>query len=448
MATNIFKNALVMGLLIMIILWSMGPGCGPVEDNPLLRHTWLTFWGGTEYDAILALKVDSQGNIIVAGISVNSWGNPLNGHTGDGGSDVFVAKISTWGQMVWLTFLGGQGDDSCAALELDQAGNIFLAGASPGNWGNPLAASSGQDVYVVKLTSDGQKVWNTFLGSADEDLAADLALDGSGNLIVVGASDSSWGNPLMAAAGFKDGFVAKLNADGNLVWNTFFGSISDDFCTAVAVDDQERIFVGGQSQGNWGNPIAPNSGSDGFVASLDSSGSLIWHTFFQYTGFEEVWDIACDQDGNLVMTVNDKNYQLAGSDVVAVYRAYVMKMDANGQKLWDTLLGSGQNDRCRALLINGGNIYTVGESVDSWGDPVHPYNDAMDAFAAKLGGDGQLIWHTFMGSDEDDFGYGIGLNSEGEIFVAGASMREWGTPLTPFIDNGDGFLTKLTLSQD
>jgi hypothetical protein len=447
MATNIFKNALVFGLLFMMVIWSTGPGCGPVEDNPLLRHSWLTFWGGSEDDAMLSLKVDNQGNIVVAGVSASGWGSPLNAHNDDGSSDVFVAKFSNRGQLIWLTFFGGPGEDSCAALEVDQAGNIFLAGTSAGSWGNPVMPGSGQDTYVVKLTLDGQVLWNTFFGSSDEDIAGDLILDGAGNIIVAGVSNAGWGTPIMAAAGFKDGFVAKLTASGVLIWHTFLGSISDDFCSAVAVDGQDRIYVGGQSQGNWGAPLNPNTGSGGFVASLAGDGTLMWHTFFQFSGFEEVWDLLCDQDGNILMTVNDKNFQVVGSGVESVYQAHVVKMDANGQILWSRSLGSGQNDRCHDLFLQGGNIYTAGVSVAAWGDPVHEHNGGNDAFAAKLDSSGQLIWHTFMGSDEDDFGYGIGLNPEGEIFVAGASMRQWGTPLNLHNNKGDGFLTKLTVSE-
>ncbi len=443
------KSIFLVGFLFFISIWVAGPGCKPVEENTLLRHTWLTFFGGSGLDGVLAVALDTQGNILVAGISAEGWGTPVIPHQGDGENDVFIAKFDTFGRLVWHTFFGGAGEDQCTVLLVDQNDNIFLAGTGTANWGNPVLPNSGLDACVVKLNVNGQILWNTFLGSGDEDLGNDLALDRDGNLLLTGSSKASWGTPIRPHAGLRDGFIAKLDTNGIVQWSTFLGSIQEDICIAVTVDDQNNIYVGGQGETTWGNPINGTSGNDGFVARLNTNGNLAWNTFFDNGGFEEIWDIVCDQDNNLLMAVNDKHYQVVGGGLESVYLSSVAKMTVNGEFLWSIPIGLQQDNRCRAITIDAGNnIYVVGDGVKSWGDPVFQFHDGADAFAAKINSDGQLLWNTFMGGNEDDFGYGIVINNAGEIYIGGSSMSSWGNPLNFFEDRGDGFLTKIQISQE
>jgi hypothetical protein len=83
--------------------------------------------------------------------------------------------------------------------------------------------SGDDDAYVAKLDASGNLIWNTFLGGSRSDLATALAVDGAGNIYVVGYSSATWGAPVRAFSGGYDAFAAKLDSSGHLIWNTFLG---------------------------------------------------------------------------------------------------------------------------------------------------------------------------------------------------------------------------------
>src|SRR5207248_2098788 len=127
---------------------------------------------------------------------------------------------------------------------------------SHATWGSPVRAFSGDyDGFVTKLDASGNLMWNTFFGGTGHDEGYPIALDGSGNIYVAGASLATWGSPVNAFSGDNDAFVAKLDSTGNLTWNTFLGSSGTDFGYGLAVDGSGNVYVAGYSSATWGSPV-------------------------------------------------------------------------------------------------------------------------------------------------------------------------------------------------
>ena len=117
--------------------------------------------------------------------------------------------------------------------------------------------------------------WNTFLGSSNLDYGYSIAVDSSGNAYVVGRSDATWGSPINPLSGQSDAFVAKLDSSGNLTWHTFLGGSGHDRGRAIAVDGDGNVYVTGRTDATWGDdPVRPyTSDYDAFAAKLDSGGA-------------------------------------------------------------------------------------------------------------------------------------------------------------------------------
>ena len=360
----------------------------PLFIDPTL--TWNTFLGGSGFDVGNALAVDGSGNVYVAGYSDGTWGSPVNAFGGY--FDVFVAKLNSNGNLIWNTFLGGSGVEEGGALAVDGSGNVYVAGYTNATWGSPVNAFSGYfDVFAAKLDSNGNLIWNTFLGGSGGDDGGAVAVDGNGNVYVAGESDGTWGSPVNAFSGFEAAFVAKLDSNGNLTWNTFLGGVgAGTGSAALAVDASGNVYVAGGSNGTWGSPVNTYSGgTDAFTAKLDSTGNLTWNTFLGGSGF----------------------------DVGA------------------------------ALAVDGsGNVYVAGGSNGAtWGSPVRAYSGGHDAFAAKLDSTGNLTWNTFLGGvGAGTYGYRLAVDGSGNVYVAGYSNATWGSPVNAY--NGgfsDAFAAQL-----
>lgn len=408
----------------------------PVWIDPTL--TWHTFLGGVSSDIGRAITLDGNGNIYVVGRSSNTWGSPVRAYGGN--TDAFVAKLDSAGMLLWNTFLGGAtGTDYGEGIAVDSAGNVYGTGYSNATWGTPLRSySSMNDAFVFKLNSNGQLLWNAFLGGFNDDWGFGIATDGSGNVLMLGNSGAAWGSPIRPNAG-NDAFVVKLNSSGTLVWLTFLGGSQSDGGTSLAVNASGDAWVAGYSQGTWGTPLLPYIGSsDIFAARLTTSGTLLWNTFLGGSGTDWVGHEAAAVDGSGNLYVAGYSAGSWGAPIRehggGTEDAFVFKLDASGGLLWNTFLGGGASDLGYALTVDAdGNAYASGRSYSSWGIPVHAYaGGTSDAFVAKLDTGGVLLWHTFVGDTGSDCAYGVALDLAGALYVTGYSDANWGTPIRPY----------------
>jgi len=407
--------------------------------------SWSTFLGSGSDDGGNSVFVDHNGNVFVTGTSVAGWGSPVNPHTGR--SDAFVAKVDSSGVLQWHTFLGSSYSDWGQSIAADGSGNLYVAGFSIAGWGSPINPhAGGLDAFVAKLDSSGVLQWHTFIGSSNYEFGNSVAADGSGNLYVMGVSFAGWGSPINPHAGKKDVFVAKLDSRGQLQWHTFLGSSSYDWGQSVAADDSGNLYVAGDSDVGWGSPINPNAGGgDAFVAKLDSSGVLQWHTFLGSNSNDLGWSVAADGSGNLYATGRSGagwgspiNSHAGGTAL------FVVKLDSSGVLQWHTFLGSSNYGWEGSVAADGsGNLYVIGDSESGWGSPINSHAGNSDAFVAKLDTSGVLQWHTFLGSGSNDHGRSVAVDGSGNLYAAGDSNAGWGSPINAYAGRGDAFVTKI-----
>ncbi|MBN2242061.1 MAG: SMP-30/gluconolactonase/LRE family protein [Acidobacteria bacterium] len=252
-------------------------------------------------------------------------------------------------------------------------------------------------LYSVRVKHPGAKpgggrVWTTFMGSASFELAYDIDLDGGGNIHVSGIGYATWGDPVNPYSRNQDGFVAKLTGSGEMVWNTFLGSVAHDYVNDMAVDENGNIYLAGTSQQSWGNPVNPVT-----------------------------------------------------SPYTSPYEAFAVKLDTGGNIAWNTFMGSASDDEGIGVAVDGyGNVYVTGYSSGNWGDPDndHTSGSDYDAFAAKLDGNGVRKWNTFMGSTGTERSDGIAVNGKGDFHITGKSQATWGSPVNPHAGNFEIFVVK------
>jgi hypothetical protein len=389
--------------------YSAGYDCFVAKLSSNGTLLWNTFLGGpwgTDYG--MAIGVDTWGNIYVSGESYETWGAPIREFST--GRDEFVAKLSPGGELIWSTFLGGAGDDANNSMAVAPNGDCYVVGSSTASWGSPVRPFSTKehdwdlyrDMSIAKVGYDGVLQWNTFLGGTSDDSAGSVALDNDGGVYVAGRSNSSWGNPIIPfpSSGHLDekAAVAKLNAGGSLIWNTFFRQFFGQHeCSGITVSPQNLLVVVGKSTSAWGTPINPYAGgpSDGFVAELDLDGNFVWNTFLGGPG--------------------------------------------------GVLFG----DECTSVAASeAGSIYVCGYSGTAWGSPDRPFGGGTDGFVARLNRSGALQALTFVGGASNDACTALALDKNRNFFVAGYSRAPFGNPIRNFSLGSDVFVSKLTFMPD
>ena len=411
---------------------------------------WNTFLGNTDNDSSISITTDNAGNIYITGTSGSDWGAPIRSYSG--GDDIFVIKLSPSGQFIWHTFLGSSSDDWGGASTVDRSGNIYVNGASYNTWGQPLNphTNSYMDIMIAKLSPDGTLVWHTFYGGYYYDSACHIVSDNVGNTYSTGYSYSSWGLPVRAFTSLYDAFVLKLDTSGNLIWNTFLGGNDWDWGEGIAIDNSNNILISGGSDDTWGNPVSEHSDftyDDFFVAKLNSNGELIWNTFLGAVNTNDVAGrLVVDRSENIYVTGGSRASwgaplipYSARSDIT------VFKLGSDGDLLWNTFFGWNYDEEGYGITIDSeNNIYVTGSGESDWASPINPHNREIDIAIVKIRPNGSLIWNTFLGGIGSELGKDIVLDRSGNIYISGLSYAPWSSPIRSYSGNQDAFAAKIS----
>lgn len=277
--------------------------CKIAPDGTLLWHTFIG-GSGTDYSAGIVYS-SFDNHIYIAGMSDASFGTPLQPHGGNSKFDGLLVKLALDGTLVWHTFIGGSGRDRGRGLTVNPSnGDLYVTGDSDTNWGTPVQTfTSGVNIFIARLNNNGSLVWSTFTaGNSLDNGVGGIALDSSANSYIVGYSNGTWGAPVRLYTGGYETYAAKIDNNGLYAWNSFFGSAGNEYGGTVQVDSGDNVYVISNASSSWGTPLQAHQGSqDRFVVKLDSSGTLLWHTFIGGTGSDSLNRLHLPGDGTLCL---------------------------------------------------------------------------------------------------------------------------------------------------
>jgi hypothetical protein len=252
---------------------NVGRSC-VVKDNYL-------YWGGTFSDSLF---FPMSGTLTSVGIS-------------RGLNDIFIIKLDTAGNYIWIKTQGGLLNDGIASIALDDVNNIFTTGSfsstcdfDPDTAVNFDLTSWGQnDIFVCKLDSSGDLLWVKQFGGNDFDLACGLKIDLSNNVFLAGIFEGTMdANPDIAvynlvSNGNYDNFILKLDSSGNMQWALSFGGTGLDVCNSLALDSSANIYTTGRfvdtvdfDPGVGVYNLFGNGSGDTFVSKINSAGNFVW----------------------------------------------------------------------------------------------------------------------------------------------------------------------------
>jgi len=267
--------------------------------------------------------------------------------------------------------------------------------------------------------------WLTTTGSNLNDTVNDIAVDISGNSYVVGGIRGSvtFGETTIGGAN-SDGFVGKLDNDGNWVWARLAGGNG----SSIALDSNGNIYVKGtyNNQAFFGSITLTNSGNqDVYIAKLDSNGNYLW-AIGSTAGSVYTNGIAVDSAGNPCITGYYSNSVTFGDSLLIAVggpRAYVAKATLSGTWVWAVSSGAGPETKSHGIVTDSSsNIYITGAFLSNtvFGDYSLSTLDGRDLFVAMLNSSGQYLWALRGGSSvTHEVAYDITLDSNENILIAG-----------------------------
>ena len=429
----------------------------PLVIDPVLSYA--TYFGGTAGEAAWAVAVNpNDGSIYIAGQTLSkqfmtnggpfSTANAYQANFGGGKltGDAFVARLDNLGQnLIYLTYLGGSGDDGALGLAVDSAGNAFVTGWTdssnfPTSSDAVFRNISGKyvtgfksylnDAFVTELDPSGSKlVYSTYLGGSSIDVGIGIAVDAADNAYVTGYSYSTnfpVKNPIQKKLACTystyfncNAFVSEIAAGGSaLVFSTYLGGTNFDQSQGIALDPAGNIYVAG------------------FTAS----------TNFPTTNFIDQVIGTNHYDGHWLNGLTNK--QNFADD------AFLTKLAPSGTTLvYSTLLGGVNNEVANHVAVDAaGAAYVTGWTIstnfpDTFTPDVianHLTNNlkslkTTNAFLTKItyGTNASIAYSATFGGSRSDIGFGVAVDPTGNVFVTGTSTST-NFPCSP--TNSAGFL--------
>jgi len=184
-------------------------------------------------------------------------GSGVSSLTSLGGTDIFIVKLDSAGNLLWVKSEGGLSSDHGQYINTDKLGNIYITGRFQGtadfdpNTGTIYKNSNGSDdMFIQKLDQNGSLIWIKTIGGALSDWIGHACIDTFGNVYLAGAFmdtvdfDPGISISNIISKGGRDIFIQKLDSNGNFIWVNSFGSLDDDL-GSIALDDNANIYSTG-----------------------------------------------------------------------------------------------------------------------------------------------------------------------------------------------------------
>ena len=290
--------------------------------------------------------------------------------------------------LVWDAAFGGTEKDWAYALTATQDGGLCTAGRT---------ASQGaglEDAWLVRLDGEGRMLWNQRYGGTAIDRGRAIVELSDQSLVVAGATESK-------GAGEFDVWVFKVDASGTLIWDRQFGGPATDWASALVATSDGGVAVGAYTQDISGGPY------DFWVIKLDPDGTLAWQQRFGGRATDWSNAITTTQDQGLVVVGHTESSGNGGADF------WVLKLDVNGELLWEKTFGGSKTDYATAVTTTrDDNILVAGLTLSSGAGK-------FDSRIIKLTDSGTVIWDKTFGGADNDWARAILETRGGQYVVAG-----------------------------
>jgi uncharacterized delta-60 repeat protein len=380
-------------LVDLVLLCKCGSAPSEAKASPVAHadsgQDFYTVKYDTNGNTLWDQRYDNGSSDRPADIVVDSAGNAyVTGYSWSSNADYLTIKYDPDGNVVWTRrYASANGHDEPLALAVDANGNVYVTGDTEGNFVN-------YDYYTIKYNSNGDVAWERRYDDENHssDFATGIAVDPLGNVYVTGLSytGSAWEYCTM-----------KYDPDGQLLWQQFIYSGSDETLPHMALDSGANIHIAG------------NSSQDFLTVKYDSDGNLLWQQTYDGGLDDLTTGIQTDSAGNSYVTGYSAG---AGTG----FDFYTIKYDANGEMVWQQRYNNDSanlDDWAQAIAVdNNGNAYVTGAVSDP--------NLNQSFYTIRYDANGGVGWQdqlTIPGYT-DDFACCIALDSDGNVIVSGNSL--------------------------
>ena len=219
----------------------------------------------------------------------------------------------------------------------------------------------------------GEIDWLKTFGGSEEDTAQDITKTSDGGTAIVGFTKSINGDITDHTSEQNDYWVARLDANGNLLWSKTYGGTADDRAEAIKNTTDGGFIITGYSRSGDEDVNSNNGFYDQWIVKLDAGGNIQWEKSLGFSGNDQAFDIIQTSDGGYFTTGflditasggqgsfgKPSNTDGSFNPEHGVGEFWCHKLDANGTIIWSRYFGGSNNDRSYATVETNDNNFVL-----------------------------------------------------------------------------------------
>lgn len=350
------------------------------------------------------------------------------------------------GEIDQINTIGGSKNDKAFAVAKTQDGGYVVLGYTQSIDGDIVdKPTTDFDYWVVKYDAENNLVWSRTFGGSLDDRGSDIIETTDGGFAIIGYSSSN-DQDVSINNGLQDYWIAKLDANGILVWEKSFGYVGGDKGnTLIQTNDGGFLILGTldvTASGGDGNTKAKHAGGDYWAIKLDASGNKQWSKYYGGSNTETPYDVIETQDNHFVIIGSSDSEDVDITNSKGSYDFWVIKISSTGTLIWEKSFGGDEIDTGRGIVeANDGNYILVGDtrSIDQ---DVSQNSGAADLWFVKIAPSGEILNEKTFGGSSFDVARSINKTQDNGFIISGSSRSADGD-LSSNQGQNDAWLLKL-----
>lgn len=325
----------------------------------------------------------------------------------------------------WQATLGGSAEEIAYDVEQCPDGGYIVVGSSRSDDGDISENFNWRDFWVVKLNAVGELDWESTYGGSSHETARDVLPTIDGGYVVFGQTSSEDGQ-VAEIEGFSDYWVLKLSSTGSIEWERTLGGSGSEYGYAIEQTADGGYYVAGGSQSSNGDVSGNYGGVDYWVVRLSPTGDIIWENHFGGSRDDLAFSLDKTADGGCIVAgrTRSSDGDVSGFHGGAPFSfdCWVVKLSDQGVLEWERALGGTDFDEGYSVRqTSDGGYIVAGLARSSDGDVEGNPLGNSDLWVIKLAVDGTIVWENIYGGFSYDIAGAIREAADGGYIVTGCT---------------------------
>lgn len=339
--------------------------------------------------------------------------------------DVFLTNLNTEPKINFVkTFGGSQNDLAQAIINTNDNGYAVLGYAQSVDFDLINKIDESFDYWLLKFDAEHNLEWSKTFGGSDDDRGRDIIQTNDNGFLITGFSRSSDGD-VSENNGNYDFWTLKLDALGTILWEKSFGFSGSDQAYTIKKTTDNGFLLGGSldvsASGGQGNSKSLHAGGDFWLIKIDENGTKLWSRYFGGLFTDSLYDIEETENGDFILVGSSDSSDTDISSNLGTYDFWVVKIDKNGDLVWEKSFGGTQADEAFSIAKTNDNHFLIAGNTRSLDVDVTENVGSSDIWIIKINEDGALIWEQTFGGSNFEVANKIIKSSQNGFYVVGSS---------------------------